>query len=516
MSFSLKQELRQSQQLVMTQQLQQSIKLLQLSAIELAEFIDLEIEKNPLLSRDDTVSDGESASEEYADKEWQETEGSSESSHDEATASQEADSSEWDSVATEFEPQSIYDDEFNADYADASEGAYSRVTAGSGESLGTGGFTEDEEGNSLEQTYAKDRSLREHLLEQLHVDMVDPTMRLIGTQLIDLLDESGYLRESTESIATILGAECEMIEQTIEVMQRFDPLGVFARSLSECLRIQLEDKGRLDEPMEKFLNNMHLLAEGNVAALRKVCGVDDEELQLIIADVRLCNPRPASQFVHDIAEAITPDVLIRKSRQGWLIDLNPEALPRVIANQNYFTEMSQKLHDKEAKKYLTEQWQNASWLVKALDQRAQTMLKVSREIVKQQEKFFLHGIRFLKPLVLKDIAEAIEMHESTVSRVTTSKFMSTPRGTFEMKYFFNSTIGGSMGDAEFSSKTVMYYIKELIESESPKDILSDDAIVTLLKDRNIDVARRTITKYREAMNIPSSVVRRRQKNAVGS
>lgn len=517
MSFSLKQELRQSQQLVMTQQLQQSIKLLQLSAIELAEFIELEIEKNPLLSRDDTTPDGEPASEEYADKEWQETSNSAESTQDETAAiSQEFESPDWEKSAGEFEPQSIYDDEFNADYADATEGAYSRVSAGSGESVGTSGFVEDEEGNSLEQTYAKDRSLREHLLEQLHVDIVDPAMRLIGTQLIDLLDESGYLRESTESIATILGADCELVEQTILAMQRFEPLGVFARSLSECLRIQLEEKGRLDVPMEKFLSHMHLLAEGNVLALRKTCGVDDEELQLIIADVRSCNPRPANQFIHDIAEAITPDVLIRKSRQGWLIELNPEALPRVLANQSYFTEMTQKLQDKEAKKYLTEQWQNASWLVKALDQRAQTMLKVSREIVKQQEKFFLHGIRFLKPLVLKDIAAAIEMHESTVSRVTTSKFMSTPRGTFEMKYFFNSTIGGSIGDAEFSSKTVMYYIKELVDSESSKEILSDDAIVTLLKDRNIDVARRTITKYREAMNIPSSVVRRRQKNSVGS
>lgn len=510
MSIGLKQELRQSQQLVMTQQLQQSIKLLQLSANELAEFIDQEMEKNPLLTRDDNTTEGDDIADNPV-QDWQDEAAATEASGEEHVS----ESSEWENSSKDTEGATIYQDDFNSDYADESEGAYSRVSAGSSESSGGSGSSDDESG-SLEQTYAKDRSLREHLLEQLHVDITDVSMRLIGAQLIDLIDENGYLREKTDTIADILNADTALVDATIAQMQRFDPPGVFARDLSECLTIQLEEKGRLDVPMEKFLAHMHLLAEGNIVALRKACGVDDEELQLIISDVRSCNPRPASQFVHDIAEAIVPDVLIRKSRQGWLIELNPEALPKVLANQAYFTELSQRAHDKESKKYLTEQWQNASWLVKALDQRAQTILKVTREIVKQQEKFFLHGIRFLKPLVLKDIAEAIEMHESTISRVTTSKFMSTPRGTFEMKYFFNSTIGGSEGDAEFSSKTVMYYIKELIDAEQAGAILSDDSIVTLLKDRNIDVARRTITKYREAMHIPSSVVRRRQKNHVSS
>ncbi len=496
---SLKQELRQSQQLVMTQQLQQSIKLLQLSANELAEFIELEIEKNPLLSREEGGSETERDADAVTPEE-EEGEVVASATH--------AESAEADATAGD----ETFRDDYNDEWADDGDAGYYANQGGAGREVSRD-YDPDEEGRGLEQTLTEARSLREHLLEQLHVDIEDAGMRLIGAQLIDMLDETGYLRDDTASLAELLGTDAETMEVTIRALQSFDPIGVFARSLEECLRLQLEEKGRLDGPMDIFLANMHLLAEGNTQALRKLCNVDDEELQLIIADVRACNPRPASHFTHDVAEAVTPDVLIRRSKQGWIIELNPDALPRVLVNQQYASELSARTKDKEAKKYVSEQMQNASWLVKALNQRAETILKVAQEIVKQQEKFFLHGIRFLKPLILKDIAAQVEMHESTISRVTTSKFMSTPRGTFEMKYFFTSSIGGAVGDAEFSSKTVMFYIRELIDGENPKSILSDDAIVTLLKDRNIDVARRTITKYREAMNIPSSVVRRRQKNS---
>lgn len=492
---SLKQELRQSQQLVMTQQLQQSIKLLQLSATELSEFIEQEIEKNPLLSREDAPVEADDARE-AAESSGEDEEG------DTGTGVVAADSPEHEAQRAEDFSDS-WSDEGDAGYY-ASQGAGGREVARD--------YDPEDEGRGLEQTLSENRSLREHLLEQLQVDLTDPAMRIIGVQLVDMLDEGGYLRDDTASLAELLGTDEETIEATILAMQRFDPVGVCARSLEECLRIQLDEKGRLDAPMEIFLTNMSLLAEGNVQALRKLCNVDDEELQLIIADVRSCNPRPASHFSHDMAEAVTPDVLVRRGKQGWMIELNPEALPRVLINQQYATELSGRTKDKEAKKYVSEQMQNASWLVKALNQRAETILKVAREIVKQQEKFFLHGIRFLKPLILKDIAAEVGLHESTISRVTTNKFMATPRGTFEMKYFFTSSIGGAVGDTEFSSKTVMFYIRELVDAENAKDILSDDAIMTLLKDRNIEVARRTVTKYREAMNIPSSVVRRRQKN----
>jgi RNA polymerase sigma-54 factor len=505
MTVGLKQELRQSQQLVMTQQLQQSIKLLQLSAAELAEFIDQEIEKNPLLSREDATSSDEDAGRD--DGVLSDREDDAEGDSIEAAAEFEADFSS--DTPEHRESMSAASDDSWQDGADGSYGGVeSAGVRGSGNS-----YDPDGDDYGIEQTLTEERSLRDHLLEQLQVDVADPVMRLIGAQLIDMIDDTGYLRDDMASLAETLGADITLIEHVIQLMQRFDPVGVFARSLEECLRIQLEEKGRMDEPMKAFLANMHLLAEGNLQGLRKLCGVDEEELQLILADVRSCNPRPASHFTHDVAEAVTPDVLVRRNKQGWMIELNPETLPRVLINQSYATQLSSRSHDKEAKKYLGEQMQNASWLVKALNQRAETILKVSHEIVKQQEKFFLHGIRFLKPLVLKDIAAAVGMHESTISRVTTHKYMATPRGTFELKYFFTSSIGGAVGDAAFSSKTVMYYIRELIDAETAKEILSDDAIVTLLKDRNIDVARRTVTKYREAMHIPSSVVRRRQKNA---
>lgn len=492
---NLKQELRQSQQLVMTQQLQQSIKLLQLSSTELAEYVEQELEKNPLLTRDEAESPRDEAAserEESAPEERPAAEREIEVSSDDYSANDE-----------------LYNEDYREDWRDEGDTGYYSSFAST--RTGSASF-DDEEGRGLEQTLTEERTLREHLREQLQIDVLDPVMRLIGAQLIDLVDDAGYIREDTQSLSELLGAEPALLEQTIKLVQRFDPPGVFARDLKECLAIQLREMERLDEPMEKFLDNMELLAEGNLAALRKSCGVDDEELQLIIADVRACNPRPASNFTHDVTETVTPDVLVRRTKQGWVIELNPDALPRVLVNQKYATELSERTKDKEAKKYVSEQLATAGWLVKALNQRAETILKVSREIIKQQEKFFLHGIRHLRPLILKDIAEAVGMHESTISRVTTSKYMATPRGTFEMKYFFTSSIGAGVGDGEFSSKTVMFYIKELVDAESPKDILSDDAIVKLLKDRNIDVARRTITKYREAMHIPSSVVRRRLKN----
>jgi RNA polymerase sigma-54 factor len=334
---------------------------------------------------------------------------------------------------------------------------------------------------------------------------------LIAEKLTDMLDEAGYLREDIAPLADTLGVSSEEIEATLVKLQELDPPGVFARDLTECIRLQLKDMDRLDPLMERMLENLEMIGKGDLVGLRKLLGVDDEDFTELLADIRSCNPKPASGFAHEDSHAVVPDVLVRRGKKGgWLVELNQEALPRVLINRQYAAEVNTR-EDKEAKRFLSEQLATANWLVKALDQRAQTILKVAQEIVRQQEKFMEHGIRFLKPLVLKDIANAIGMHESTISRVTTNKFMSTPRGTLELKFFFTSAINSGAGGNDFSSKTVMFYIKELVLKEDPKTILSDDAIVQRLKDRNIDVARRTVTKYREEMGIPSSVVRRRQK-----
>ncbi|MFN8929239.1 MAG: RNA polymerase factor sigma-54 [Alphaproteobacteria bacterium] len=499
---SMRQELRQSQSLVMTQQLQQSIKLLQLSAGELQEFIDEELEKNPLLQREDA---------EGAPVESQEP------SEDAPLTASERDAAERKEIDVSGEDfsvnESLYDEDFAGDWNDEAQTDFGRHSAET-HSQGSGRhFDPDAEGSNLETTLTSERTLRDHLLEQIAVDFTDPAERLLAARLVDLLDDSGYLREDISRLVSELEVPAPDLEAVIEKLQRLDPPGVFARSLTECLRIQLRELNRLDPVMDTMLTNIELMAKGDVVGLRKICGVDEEDFTQMLADLRRCNPKPASGFLHDEASLVIPDVLVRRMRGGgWLVELNSEALPRVLINRQYAGEVNRRAV-KDAKKYLSEQLANANWLIKALDQRAQTILKVAQEIVKQQEMFLLHGIRFLKPLVLKDIAAAIGMHESTISRVTTSKFMATPRGTLELKYFFTSAIqSGSAGGEDFSSKTVMYYIKELVDGEDPKKILSDDKIVKKLKDRNIDVARRTVTKYREALNIPSSVVRRRQKH----
>lgn len=480
---SLKQEFRQAQQLTMTSQLQQSIKLLQLSSAELNEYIETELEKNPLLSKEE----GQSEEEVKVEVEQKQ---------------KEVEVSDSDYSAAE----SLDDSDYSNDYSEGMGEIRVSASTHSG-----GAFTDsDDEGFGIESASARDKTLREHLLEQIHVDITDPAERIIAEKLTDMIDDAGYLREDTTKLAELLGVGKEEIDAVIVKLQQCEPVGVFARSLTECLALQLKDMDRLDPVMETFLHNIEMMGQGDLAGLRRKCDVDEEDFVQLIADIRRCNPKPGTGFAAEDSYAVTPDVIVRRGKSGvWHVELNPDALPRVLVNKQYAAQVGAK-KDKEAKKFVSEQMANANWLVKALDQRAQTILKVSQEIVKQQEKFLLHGIRFLKPLVLKDIANAIGMHESTVSRVTTSKFMATPRGTLELKYFFTSSIGASTG-ADFSSKTVMFYIKELVDKEDPTKILSDDAIVKLLKDRNIDVARRTVTKYREELHIPSSVVRRRQK-----
>ncbi len=499
MALSQQLHLKQSQNLVMTQQLQQSIKLLQLSSQELQAFVEEELETNPLLARDEEVSKP----------------GEAEASTPEVDAAVEAlANSEGNS-----ERESL-DDNFDSDYRQADAGMDGNALS-SGAERYTNASTHNISGEGMdwEARLSAEPTLRDHLEEQLS-GITNDAQRIIGYQLIGLLDESGYLRDDMASLQEMLGADAEAIEATIELMQGFDPAGIFARDLKECLTLQLKEKNRFDPAMEMLLENLDLMANSDHKKLCQICEVDAEDMIEMLAEIRALNPKPATDFASDIVQTLIPDVFVRRGKDeegevAWRIELNSDALPRVLVNNQYHTELSTKSLKKEEKQFVSEQIANANWLVKALDQRANTILKTAREIVKQQEKFFLHGIQFLKPLTLKDVADAIEVHESTVSRVTTQKYLHTPRGIFEMKYFFTSGVSStsSSGD-DISSKTVMYHIKELIDAEEPKKILSDDKIVTLLKGRGVDVARRTVAKYREGMGIPSSVIRRRQKNSV--
>lgn len=493
MKPSQKLELRQGQSLVMTAQLQQSIKLLQLSSLELNEFVAQEMESNPLLTRE--REDGDGASEDA-------------SSPDQPDGPRREEASDSDNQHSEMMDSNYgtgwQDDEARDRGPSTSAGSHDRAPARSSYDGGSG--------PDLEQTLSSDVTLQDHLLEQLQVDIGDTKMRMLARQLMDMIDDSGFLREDVRDLAEMFGASEELVEGTLEKLKQFDPPGIFARDLQECFRIQLAERNQLDPLMETFIDNIYLMEKGDITGLQKTCGASDEDFQDMLNDVRMLDPYPARKFINDLAQPVIPDVFVRGGKEGkWIVELNHDVLPKVLLDQQYYHELDTRARDKESKKYLSEQLGQASWLVKALDQRAQTVMKVSAEIVNQQEQFLLYGIQFLKPLTLKDIALAVDMHESTISRVTTNKFMATPRGIFELKYFFTSSVASSSGADDVSSKTVMYYIKELIEAESPKAVLSDDAIVKELKHKNVDVARRTVAKYREAMHIPSSVVRRRQK-----
>jgi RNA polymerase sigma-54 factor len=506
MALSQRLDLRQTQSLVMTPQLQQAIKLLQLSNQELSDFIDREIEQNPLLERDGTP-EGESSERGNEGGESEAPDAAPETAPRDAL---EAATSE--TLGSDQPLDTDYENVYSDDrFTDGTEGS-SDVYGSWNERGGRGGF--DGEDPNLEATLTGSVSLRDHLIGQLNVDLALPADRLIGMALIDLLDEAGYLHADLAALAEQLGCAPQRVETVLLRMQRFDPSGVFARSLKECLAIQLREKDRLDPAMAALLDNLELLAARNLPALMKVCGVDAEDVADMAAEIRKLNPKPALAFDHTPAQLVTPDILMRANPSGgWLIDLNPDTLPRVLVNQRYFARVSGEIRVKTDKDYLTERFQSANWLVKSLHQRATTILKVSSEIVRQQDAFFVHGVSHLRPLILRDIAEAIGMHESTVSRVTTNKFMSTPRGVFELKYFFTSSIQGADGQAAHSAEAVRHRIKTMIDQEPVDDVLSDDKIVEILRAEGIDIARRTVAKYREAMRIPSSVQRRRAKAA---
>ena len=512
MALTQRLDLRQAQTLVMTPQLQQAIKLLQLSNMELSDFVDREIEQNPLLERDDAErappGDVGDRSEPGADFEPPVEPGAIP-----AADARQRDTVELTSAGTLGEASDApLDTDFENVYADD---RFSDGSDGGNEVYGSwsergGGFDGDDA--NLEATLSGSVSLRDHLTEQMNIDLSEPGDRLIGLALIDSLDETGYLTIDPLVLAEQLGCEPARMERVRAVVQRFDPSGIFARSLKECLAIQLREKNRLDPAMAALLDNLELLAARNLAGLMKVCGVDAEDIADMVAEIRKLNPKPALAFDHTPAQLVTPDILMRANPGGgWIIDLNPDTLPRVLVNQRYFSRVSGEVRNKAEKDYLAERFHSANWLVKSLHQRATTILKVATEIVRQQDAFFIHGVSHLRPLILRDIAEVIGMHESTVSRVTTNKFMSTPRGVFELKYFFTSAIQGADGQASHSAEAVRYRIKQMIDAEPPTDVLSDDKIVDILQKEGIDIARRTVAKYREAMHIPSSVQRRRAK-----
>jgi len=491
MALTPRLELRHSQALVMTPQLQQAIKMLQLNNLEITAYVDELIEQNPLL---ESADDDEQSS---AGGETEPRDG------DAAPVIEEAGTGEASPAENPAEVlDSNYDNMWNSDSGVEVAPPVS-MEAWRNAPLGTA--------SAFDRAPAAAIGLRDHLLNQLNVDLDDPVDRVIGVHLIDLLDDAGYIDGDIALIAERLGCDENRVETTLALLQGFDPIGVFARDLAECLTLQLRERDRLDPIMAALIDNLDLLADHDFETLRKRCGADQEDFADMLAEIQALNPKPGLAFSSEVAQTLVPDVIVRHGEGGgWIIELNNETLPRVLVNERYYATISKQTKNKRDKEYISDCLNSANWLVKSLAQRATTILRVATELVRQQEGFLNHGVQHLRPLVLRNIAEAIDMHESTVSRVTANKYMITPRGIFEMRYFFTTAIASSRGGkAAHSSESVRYRIKTLIDAEDSDATLSDDHLTAILRDEGIEIARRTIAKYREAMNIPSSMHRRR-------
>ena len=493
MALSQRLVMKQGQSLVMTPQLQQAIKLLQMSSIELQAFVEAEIERNPLLDHGDG---GEKAQVHVADVLPERLDQSF------ATAGS--------GGPGEVEAQS------SAPASSADGQAMMRDSGWS--SLRTSGHLSlDGEDQDYASSLSREISLTEHLTGQLNLNFAKQGDLLIGQHIIGMVNETGYVTGDPLSLAEMLGATTEQVETVYNVMRTFDPPGVFARDLADCLKLQLRELNRLDPAMEALVDHLPLVARRDFVALRGICKVSQEDLNDMLVELRALNPKPGHAFGSDPVSPVVPDVFVRAAPDGtWMVELNSETLPRVLVNNQYMANVTKNTAREEDKLFLAGCHAQAAWLVKSLDQRAKTVLKVSREIVSQQDAFLVNGISHLKPITLKVVADAISMHESTVSRVTSNKYIATPRGTFELKYFFTNAIANNDGTGDgHSAESIRHRIKDMIAAEFADHILSDDDIVDILKREDVDIARRTVAKYRESLNILSSVQRRREARLKG-
>ncbi len=504
MALTPRLELRQGQSLVMTPQLQQAIKLLQMSNLELQTYVESELEKNPLLERDEKREAPAAAEAPEAAEE-----------RDVASALKDGASTSEKLATLGTDLDNVYQGESRADAANRS--AMAQGDSGWASLKSSRAVSLDQDDLDFGATLTRETTLAEHLTEQLMLAIAGPADRLIGQNLIGMVNEAGYLTADTAQVAEMLGTDVAHVERVLSVLQGFDPAGVFARDLKECLKLQLKELDRLDPAMMVLVDHLDLVAKRDFAALKSLCKLDADDIRDMIAELRRLNPKPGHIFGAEPVQPVVPDVSVRPAPDGsWLVELNSDTLPRVLVNNRYMAQVSRGPIRAEDKTYLSECHANATWLVRSLDQRAKTILKVAREIVRQQDAFLAYGVQHLRPLNLKTVAEAIEMHESTVSRVTSNKYVVTPRGIFELKYFFTTAINSAEGGEAHSAESVRHRLREMIERETSANILSDDTLVDMLKAEGIDIARRTVAKYRESLGIPSSVQRRREKNAFGS
>ncbi|HKP34810.1 MAG TPA: RNA polymerase factor sigma-54 [Sphingomicrobium sp.] len=476
--------IRQSQQLVLTPQLRQAIQLLQLSNLELDAYLAEELSKNPLLESRSDEGD-EPPGGDFTGEEADSDDAPDDPGADDLIAGQADDDRPLD---VDWQSEALETDSFT-----------DVVTSGAGE-----------EAFDFDRVEYAAASLSEYLQDQLHGQSGD--LGDLSRIIAETVDETGYLTVPLDQIAELTGAPLRLVEQALALVQCLDPPGVGARSLAECLALQAKAADRYDPAMARLIDNLDLLSKGRMGDLKRICGVDDEDLADMVRELRAYDPKPGCRFSGNAADEVTPDVFVRRTRAGFAVELNQATLPRLLVNRRYYQELKSGPQDKQSRAWLSECLASANWLVKALDQRARTIVKVVSEIVKRQQGFFERGVSAMKPMTLREVADVIGMHESTVSRVTSNKYLLCDRGLFELKYFFGSGVASAEGDGA-AAEAVKAGIKELIDAEI--DILSDDAIAGLLKQRGFDVARRTVVKYREAMGIGSSIQRRRLRKIAG-
>ncbi|MEZ4600452.1 MAG: RNA polymerase factor sigma-54 [Syntrophotaleaceae bacterium] len=482
MALEIRQQLKLSQQLVMTPQLQQAIKLLQLSRLELEAVVRQELEENPVLE------EGQEHAEEKDEANQFKEEREAEQGSDEVRELKE-------------NPEEFND----VDWQTYLEGYH----------LGGGGtsselYEGEDDRPSYENLLTKKSSLADHLRWQLNLTRVNDVERMAAAEIIGNLDEGGYLKATNEEIAEATGLSPEIVEKALKIVQDFDPAGIACRTLQECLLKQVEQLGMQGSLVEIILQE-HIpdLENRRYQAIAKALDVSLDEVLGAARIISGLEPRPGRPFSQEEIHYITPDIFVYKIGEEYVVVLNDEGLPNLRINSFYRNALSSESKvDEKAGEYIQEKLRGAVWLIKSIHQRQRTIFRVTKSIVKFQKDFFEKGIEYLKPLVLRDVAEDIDMHESTVSRVTTNKYVQTPRGLFELKYFFNSGINTTVG-VSIASESVKSKIKEIVAGENPKKPYSDQKIVELLRQQGIDIARRTVTKYREMLGISSSTERKR-------
>ncbi len=453
------QTLQQKQSLTMTTTMHQSISILQMSNIELAEFAAQELDKNPFIE-DDSIS------------------------------------------IEKKETQPTNKEETKTSQSNIGEPKYS----------GSGYSSQDYISN-----VASEKSLKEHISEQINLSFDDHKDKLIANFLLDSLLGSGYLNISLNDASNILKCDEKIVDKVLKKLQTFDPAGVFARDLKECLLIQLNDQEHADQSLVTMVKNIDLIASGNLKKLSKLCNVNIANISSLIKQIKLLNPKPANGFYVEPTSYKIPDVILTFLEDGTAkLESNPESMPRLRVSQEYYVQIKDAMHSKKEKDFTKNEIESANTIVKSIEQRSHTILKVATAIVEEQINFFTRGVMYLDPMTLNKIAASTGFNESTVSRSTSNKYISTPSGIFELKYFFSSSLGTTRATGEnVSSTKAKEIIKQIILSEESDNILSDDDISDQLSKFNISIARRTVAKYREAIGIPTSSARKRNKTLAG-